>query len=100
MGQSSGSSQAHNKLMALFHFKQGMLHRQEMKQVEMERECMLNIRQDIFVKDMNNNKCKNGQKNVMLGGINLGDIMRQTVMEEMRMIRLEDQLHSQRMSGS
>ena len=86
--------------MALFHFKQGMLQGQEQKQMEMERECMLNIRQDIFVKDTNNNKCKNGQKNVMLGGINLGDIMRQTVMEEMRRIRLEDQLHSQRMSGS
>ena len=37
---------------------------------------------------------------MMFGGINLGDIMRQTVMEEMKMIRRENEIHAQRMGGS
>ena len=86
--------------MALFHFKQVMHQTQEQVQGEKEGSCKLSFRQDIFAKDMNNNNCRNREKNMMLGGINLGDIMKQTVMEEMRLIRLEEQLQAQRMSGS
>ena len=38
-------------------------------------------------------------QNMMLGGINLGDIMKQTVMEEMRLIQMENNQNMQRMSG-
>ena len=37
---------------------------------------------------------------MMLDGINLGDIMRQTVMEEMRRIQMENGQSMQRMEGS
>merc|ERR1711936_191393 len=51
--------------------------------------------------DMFSNKqqCGNSNQNVMLGGVNLGDIMRQTVMEEMRLIKVENDLNLQRMGG-
>merc|ERR1712123_383671 len=72
--------------MALFHFKQEMM--QEQKQKQMEANGSLHIRQDIFAPDSNKNQtCHHKQPNVMLGGVNLGDIMRQTVMEEMMLIR-------------
>ena len=86
--------------MALFHFKQAMHQTQEQMQVEKEGNCKLSFRQDIFAKDTIKNNCRNKQRDTMLGGINLGDIMKQTVMEEMKLIRMEDQLHAQRMSGS
>ena len=86
--------------MALFHFKQGMHQAQEQMQVEREGSCKLTFRQDIFAKDKANNNHGNKERNMLLGGINLGDIMKQTVMEEMRLIRLEEQLQAQRMSGS
>ena len=85
--------------MALFHFKQAMHQTQEQMLVE-EGNCKLSFRQDIFAQDTNENNCRNKERNVMLGGINLGDIMKQTVMEEMKLIRMEEQLHAQRMSGS
>ena len=39
------------------------------------------------------------EPNMMLDGINLGDIMRQTVMEEMRRIQMENGQSMQRMEG-
>ena len=86
--------------MALFHFKQEMM--QEQKQKQMESNANLHIRKDIFVPDTqkSNQTCHHKQPNVMFGGVNLGDIMRQTVMEEMMLIRREDQINMQRMGGS
>ena len=86
--------------MALFHFKQGMHQAQEQMQLEREGSCKLTFRQDIFAKDMAYNNRGIKERNMLLGGINLGDIMKQTVMEEMRLISLEDQFNLQRMSGS
>ena len=40
------------------------------------------------------------ESNVMLEGIDLGDIMRQTVMAEMRRIQMENGQSMQRMEGS
>ena len=86
--------------MALFHFKQGMHQSLEQMQGEKEGSCKISFCQDIFAKDTNNNNCRNKEQNMLLGGINLGEIMKQTVMEELRLISLEEQLSFQRMSGS
>ena len=85
--------------MALFHFKQEVM--EEQKQKKMEVNSSLHFRQDIFASKSNGNQhCGKNQPNVMFGAINLGDIMRQTVMEEMKMIRRENKIHAQRMGGS
>ena len=49
----------------------------------------------------NENKAREQQKNkLMLDGIDLGEIMRQTVMEELRLIRVEKGENLFRMEGS
>ena len=83
--------------MALFHFKQGMHQHQAQERMLVEKQGSSNIS---FSKDTNNNNYRNKERNMMFEGINLGDIMKQTVMEEMRLISLEDQFNLQRMSGS
>ena len=85
--------------MALFHFKQEVMEEQKQKQLDVN--SSLHVRQDIFAAKPNGTQnCGQKQPNVMFGGINLGDIMRQTVMEEMKMIRRENEIHAQRMGGS
>ena len=85
--------------MALYHFKQEAMEDQNMYQKDIN--STLHIRQDIFAaKPAGNQNCAQYQPNMMFGGINLGDIMRQTVMEEMKMIRRENEIHAQRMGGS
>ena len=85
--------------MALYHFKQEAMEDQNLYQKEVN--STLHIRQDIFAAKPNGNQnCGQNQPNVMFGGINLGDIMRQTVMEEMKMISRENEIHAQRMGGS
>ena len=67
----------------------------------MEVNSSLHVRQDIFaIKPSKSKICKHKQPKVMFGGINFGDIMRQTVMEEMKLIRRENEIHAQRMGGS
>ena len=90
--------------MALFHFKQEVMEEQNMKQ---NKEFNSNVffhgenkSSDIFTSKTNKeHNCGHNNPNVMLGGINLGDIMRQTVMEEMRLIRNENGLNLQRLGG-
>merc|ERR1711892_791352 len=90
--------------MALFHFKQEVMEEQNMKQ---NKEFNSNVffhgennSSDIFTSKTNKeHHCGRNNPNVMLGGINLGDIMRQTVMEEMRLIRNENGLNLQRLGG-
>ena len=85
--------------MALYHFKKEVMEEQNIKQKEFN--SNLHVRSDIFAPNhQGNQNCGQNKPNVMFGGINLGDIMRQTVMEEMKMIRRENEIHAQRMGGS
>ena len=84
--------------MALFYLKQEAMEVENMK----EQKCnsSIHLQNDIFAPKPNTEgSCGQQKPNVMFGGINLGDIMRQTVVEEMRMIRMENGQNMQRMGG-
>merc|ERR1711892_579168 len=90
--------------MALFHFKQEVMEEQNMRQnKEFNSNGHINGENnssDIFTSKTNKeHNCGRNNPNVMFGGIDLGDIMRQTVMEEMRLIRNENGLNLQRLGG-
>ena len=83
--------------MALFHFKQDIMGEQNMKQ---NKQFNSNTSSDVFTAKHNKeHHCGRNNPNVMLGGIDLGDIMRQTVMEEMRLIKNENDQYLKRLGG-
>ena len=82
--------------MALFHFKQEVMEEQNMKQNFNEGNNSSNI---FAAKHSGEQNCGRSNPNVMFGGIDLGDIMRQTIMEEMRLIKNEDAQKLQRIGG-
>ena len=84
--------------MVLFYFKQEAMEVENMK----EQKCnsSIHLQSDILAPKHNiEGSCGQQKPNVMFGGINLGDIMRKTVMEEIRMIRMENGQTIQRMGG-
>jgi hypothetical protein len=79
------------------HFKQEIMQEQSMKH---EFNSNIHIRSDIFTANHQGDKnCTQNKPTVMFAGINLGDIMRQTLMEEMRIIKTENELKVQIMGG-
>jgi hypothetical protein len=80
--------------MALYHFKQEIMQEQSMKQKEFN--SNIHIRSDILAANHQGDKnCSKNKPNVMFGGIHLGDIMRQTNVEEMKIIKTENELKVQ-----
>merc|ERR1711892_1510875 len=91
-------------VMALFHFKQEIMEEQNMKQNKDFNSNLSfygeNNSSNIFTSKHNGEQnCGRNNPNVMFGGIDLGDIMRQTIMEEMRLIKNENGKKMQRIGG-
>ena len=81
--------------MALFFYKhENMMEVQNINQFEFE--SNINFSQKNLTPTISK---RLKEPNMMLDGINLGDIMRQTVMEEMRRIQMENGQSMQRMEG-
>ena len=81
--------------MALFFYKhENMMEVQNINQFEFE--SNINFSQKKLTPTISK---RLKEPNMMLDGINLGDIMRQTVMEEMRRIQMENGQSMQRMEG-
>ena len=81
--------------MALFFYKhENMMEVQNINQFEFE--SNINFSQKNLTPTISK---RLREPNMMLDGINLGDIMRQTVMEEMRRIQMENGQSMQRMEG-
>ena len=83
--------------MALYYFKQEVMDEQNIKQTNVSPTQQL--RNNIFASQTSVRQNCGKQTNMMFGGIDLGDIMKRTVMEEMNLIRMENQQNLQRMGG-
>ena len=83
--------------MALYYFKQEVMDEQNIKQTKFS--PTLQLRNNIFSSQPSVRQNCGKQTNMMFGGIDLGDIMKRTVMEEMNLIRMENQQNLQRMGG-
>ena len=81
--------------MALFYQKQENMEVHNMNQFEFE--SNINFSQKNITPTISK---RQKESNVMLEGIDLGDIMRQTVMAEMRRIQMENGQSMRRMEGS
>ena len=80
--------------MALFHLKQSRMNQMSFSENP-------SIKQEY-----SNNNCFNLEaiettksQTLMLGGVNLGDVMKQTVLEELNLIKQENQQRLQKMKG-
>ena len=81
--------------MALFHFKKGI---NENMSAQKMQENHFGCKPE---KDQPNlHGCNNNQPLVLLPGINLGDIMKQTIADEMKLIAIENEMNRHRMGGS
>ena len=80
--------------MALFYYKQENMEVQNRNQFEFE--SNINFSQKNITPTISK---RQKESNMMLDGIDLGDIMRQTVMAEMRRIQMENGQSMQRMEG-
>ena len=80
--------------MALFYCKQENMEVQNRNQFEFE--SNINFSQKNITPTISK---RQKESNMMLDGIDLGDIMRQTVMAEMRRIQMENGQSMQRMEG-
>ena len=76
--------------MALYHFKQHIMEEEHNKQKEQN--LKIHIHNDnIFTNNRSEAQyCGHKNPNVMFEGINLGDVMRQTLLLEMNFIRTEE----------
>merc|ERR1712198_60789 len=84
--------------MALFHFKHEAMEDEIKKQKEMN---MNLVNPMMFAgNNMQTSNCQNHPQDLRFGGLDLGDIMRQTIMAEMKLISLENEMGKHRMGGS